>query len=133
MSAVNDAKLLWQHPNIIIATTTANWNSGVATSGLAGADLVTIGGANQWYRLNSGWVITSGFNIAATVTIREYCNIAGANRLVMTDDWTMPEELINLSWFLDAELFGPYRIELYSDQAADDGLAVPYEYRMKEW
>jgi len=133
MSIVNDAKLLWQHPNIIIATTTANWNSGVATSGLAGADLVTIGVVGQWYRLNAGFVVTTGFNAAATVTIREYCNIAGANRLVMTDDTIMPEVLIQLSWWLDAELFGPYRIELYSDQAADDGLVVPYEYRMKEW
>jgi hypothetical protein len=126
-------KLLIQEPRIVIASTAANWNSGVAPSGAAGATLVTMGHVGAWCRLNLGIVILTGFNIAATVTIRGYMDVAGANRRVMEDDWTMPEEMAVLNWWIDAELYGLYRVELYSDQAADDGLNVPYEYRIKDW
>lgn len=126
-------KLLRQVPRIVIGATVANWNSGVAPSGQPGATLVTMGTAGVWRRLNLGIVVLTGFNIAATVTIREYMDVAGANRLVMTDDWPMPEELAVLSWWIDVEIYGLYRIELYSDQGADDGLSVPYEYRIKDW
>src|SRR4030042_494614 len=122
MSLPSYLRLLIQRPRIITGTTIANWNSGVAPSGAAGATLITIGVPGSWYRLNFGAVILAGFNVAATVTIREYADVAGANRLVMEDDWTMPEELAILSWWLDSEHYGPYRIELFSDQAADDGL-----------
>jgi hypothetical protein len=60
-------------------------------------------------------------------------DIAGANRLMLTDDWTMPEEVIFLSWWFDTEFYGPMRVEIFSDQGADDGLVVPYEYRIKDW
>jgi len=133
MSLPSIIRLLREQPRIVIGATTANWNSGVAPSGLAGATIFTIGVAGSWCRLNFGAVVLTGFNVAATVTIREYCDVAGANRLVMEDDWTMPGELALLSWWIDQELYGPYRIELLSDQAADDGLNVAYEYRIKAW
>jgi hypothetical protein len=133
MSLAADIKLLKQVAQIVTASTTANWNSGVAPSGAAGATLVTMGRAGAWCRLNFGGVIMTGFNIAATVTIREYMDVAGAARLILTDDWIMPQEMAILSWWIDLEVFGLYRIELYSDQAVDDGVAVPYEYRIKDW
>jgi hypothetical protein len=133
MGLANEVKLLVEHPRIINLSTTANWNSGVASGGLAGADLITIGVAGQWYRLNQFSIVGTGFNIAATVTVRAYMIVAGAMRMILTDDWTMPQELIFLSWWFDTEFFGPMRVEIFSDQAADDGLAVPYEYRIKEW
>lgn len=126
-------KLLKQRPRIVTGQTTANWNSGVAPSGLAGATLFTVGNVGLWYRLNFGVVILTGFNVAATVTIREYLLVAGAEHLVLEDDWTMPAELALLSWWIDQEMYGPYRVEVLSDQAADDGLAVDYEYRIKDW
>lgn len=133
MSISANIKLLKQIPRIVIGTTTANWNSGIAPSGQPGATLVTMGRAGAWCRLNLGVVILTGFNIAATVTIREYMDVAGANRLVMEDDWIMPQELVILSWWIDVEIYSLYRVELYSDQAADDGLAVGHEYRIKDW
>lgn len=133
MGLISDIRLLVERPNIIPGTTTANWNSGVATSGQPGADLVTIGVANQWYRLNQFTIVTAGFNAAATVYVRSYMIVAGAMRLVINDDWTMPEEMVFLSWWFDAEFYGPFRVEVRSDQAIDDGLAVPWEYRIKSW
>ena len=133
MSLTGDIKLLKQVARIVSASTIANWNSGFAPSGAAGATLVTMGRAGAWCRLNLGVVILAGFNIAATVTVREYMDVAGANRLVFSDDWIMPQEMAVLSWWLDSEIFGLYRVEIYSDQGVDDGLAVPYEFRIKDW
>jgi hypothetical protein len=126
-------KLLIQRPQIIPGSTTANWNTGFAPSGAAGATLVTIGAAGQWYRLNQFSIVTAGFNAAATVYVRSYMDVAGVNRLILDDDYTMPREVVFLSWWFDAEFYGPFRVEIYSDQAVDDGLAVPYEYRIKDW
>jgi hypothetical protein len=125
--------LLLQRPRIVVASKSANWNSGVATSGQPGADLITVGKVNQWYRLNQAIVVMTGFNAAATVTVREYGLVAGVERLLLTDDWTMPQEIAFLSWWFDAEFYGPYRVEVYSDQAVDDGVAVASEYRVKDW
>lgn len=133
-SLKNEIDLLVERPNIIPGATTANWNSGVATSGQPGADLITIGAANQWYRLNQFTIVMAGFNAAATVYVRCYMDVAGVNRLVIDDDYgPPPPETAFLSWWFDAEFYGPFRVELYSDQAVDDGLAVPYEYRIKNW
>lgn len=126
-------KLLTQRPRIVPGSTVANWNSGVAPSGAAGATLVTIGVVGQWYRLNQFILVTAGFNAAATVYNRVYMDVAGVNRLIMADDDAMPLELVFLSWWFDAEFYGPFRVEVYSDQAVDDGLNVPYEYRIKDW
>jgi len=133
MGLANNIRLLTQHSRIVPGTEAALWNSGFATSGLAGADLITIGLANQWYRLNQFCIVSTGFNALATVTVRAYMDIAGAPRMIMTDDWTMPHEVIFLSWWFDTEFLGPMRVEILSNQAADDNLVVPYEYRIKDW
>jgi len=133
MSLVTEIFLLRQRPRIVPGSTVANWNSGVAPSGAAGATLATIGVAGQWYRLNQFTIVTAGFNAAATVYIRSYMDLLGVNRLVIDDDYVMPQEVAFLSWWFDAEFYGPFSVEIYSDQAADDGLAVAYEYRIKDW
>jgi len=134
MGLPQDVRRLAERPRIVPGTTTANWNSGVATSGQPGADLITIGVANQWYRLNQFIVIMTGFNALATVYTREYLDVGGVNRLILVDDYGPPPPVLAfMSWWFDAEFYGPYRVEVYSDQAADDGLAVPYEYRIKSW
>jgi hypothetical protein len=135
MGLASRIRLLTERPRIVTAATTANWNSGVATSGLAGADLFTYGAANQWWRLQEAYILLSAFNAAATVTVRAYMNLMGAERQVMSEDWVVAVDppVIYVVWFWEVEMFGPLRIEALSDQAADDGLAAPYEYRIKDW
>lgn len=135
MSLSSEIHLLRQRPVIVTNTIVGNWNSGVATSGQAGANLFSYGIANQWWRLQEAYVLLSAFNAAATVTVRAYMNLMGAEREVMNEDWTVALDppVIYIIWFWEVEMFGPLRIEAFSDQAADDGLAVPYEYRVKEW
>lgn len=136
MSLSQKIRLLAQRPRIVTGTTTANWNSGVATGGLAGGDLFTIGIANRWMRICDSYMIITGFNAAATIDLRGYGTIAGAERYMWTDDYIIAgvaEDLIWISWFWDTQVYGQYRIEVYSNQAADDALAVTWEYRWKDW
>ncbi len=135
MGLLHTLALLVQHSRIINGTVTANWNSGVATSGQPGADLFTYGAANQWWRLQEAYVLLAAFNAAATVTIRAYEILMGAEREIMNEDWTVAADppVIFIVWFWEVEMFGPLRIEAFSDQVADDGLTAPYEYRVKPW
>lgn len=135
MGLAKNVELMVQHAQIINGTVTANWNSGVATSGLPGADVFRYGVVNQWWRLQEAYMLLSAFNAAATVTVRAYMNLMGAEREIMNEDWVVALDppVIYIVWFWDVEIFGPLRIEAFSDQAADDGLAAPYEYRVKEW
>ena len=114
---------------------TANWNSGRATSGELGADLFTYGGVGQWWRLTEAWLVLTGFDLAATVTIRIYLTIAGAEREMPPEEWEVAFDgpLAYILWFWEIEIFGPMRVEVHSDQAADDGFTATYEYRVKSW
>ncbi len=135
MGLASDIKLLIQRPRIVIGTTRALWRTGTATSGQLGGDLVTVGVANQWYRLNQFALVLTGFNGAAIITTRAYMDMAGANRLVILDTWTIATSpaVAFLSWFFDAEFNGPFRVEVYSNNALDDNFTATYEYRIKDW
>lgn len=136
MSWVQTIRLLGQRSNIVQGTVTANWNSGIAPSGLAGATLFTFGVLDRWYRLCDAYLVITGFNAAATIYTRYYGYVAGAMSYMFTDNYIIAgiaEDVIYLSWFLDTQVKDPIRIEVYSNQAADDALAVTYEYRWKDW
>jgi len=127
--------LLTQKARLVPGTVTANWNSGVATSGKPGADLFTAGGVGQWFRLTEAYLILTGFNPAATVTVRAYLTIAGEEREIGDEEWEVAVDgpLAYLFWFWELEIYGPLRFEVHSDQAADDGFTATYEYRRKDW
>ena len=116
-------------------TVRRDWNSGVATSGQPGGDLFTAGAVDQWFRLTEAYLVLTGFNAAATVTVRAFLTIAGEERQVFEDDWEVAVDgpLAYLFWFWELEIYGPLRFEAYSDQAADDGFTASYEYRRKDW
>lgn len=139
MGLISDIRLLVERPRIIPGVATAPWNSGVATSGQPGADLFTYGVANQWWRLQEAYVklFPGIWNVAATITIRSFYYIMGAEEMVGDEDWLADGTDGNIAyiyWFwLAAEIYGPLRVEVYSDNAADDGVIAPYEYRIKSW
>ena len=130
---------LTERPRIVPGTVTANWNSGVATSGQPGADLFTYGEVGQWWRMQEAYLklFPGVWNIASVITIRSYLTMMGIEQIVGDEDWDADGTDGNLAliyWFwLNAEVYGPLRVEVYSDQAADDGVVVPYEYRVKSW
>lgn len=126
---------LTERARIVPGTVTADWNSGVATSGLPGADLFTYGGVGQWWRLTEAYLVLTGFDLAATVTVRVYLTIAGEERQMPEEEWEVAFDgpLAYIFWFWEVEIYGPIRIEVHSDQAADDGFTATYEYRVKSW
>ncbi len=136
MSLSQNTKLSAMRPRIVTASPTALWNTGVATSTLAGRDLVTLGVVGQWYRLSKAYLVLSAFNALATVTIRVYETVAGAVRLKVNHNWIVATDGVLVPIMGDdeeAEVFGALRVEVYSNVAADDNLAAPYEYRIKNW
>jgi hypothetical protein len=126
------AKLV-EHPTIVSTTKVGQWKSGFATSGQPGADLCTIGAVGTWYWVSQALLLLAAFSPVATVTIRYYQNIFGAERLVGEEDYTNPGDgpVAYMIWYWDVEIYGSIRIEVHSDQAGDDGLAAPYEYYIK--
>jgi hypothetical protein len=139
MSLSSAIRMLVQHPRIISGTVTANWNGGVATSGLAGADLFTYGQLSQWWRLQEGYfkLFPGVWNALAVITCRVYFTIMGAEQLIASEDWDTDGTDGNVAfiyWFWsNYEMYGPIRVELSSTVAADDGVTVPYELRVKDW
>ena len=127
--------LLTQRARIVPGTVKADWNTGRATSGLLGADLFTIGSVGQWFRLTEAYLVLTGFNALATVTVRAYLTVAGEERQIGEEEWEVAFDgpLAYLFWFWELEIYGPLRFEVYSDQGADDGFTASYEYRIKDW
>lgn len=119
-------------------TVTADWNTGHATSGEDGADLFTYGAPNQWWRLADCYLrlFPGVWNLAAHITIRAYMNIMGGETKIMDEEWDADGtdgDVAFIIWFWDVPIFGPLRIEVHSDAFGDDGVAVPFEYRVKDW
>ena len=135
MGIAQNLRLLVERSRIIQGSVTANWNGGIATSTKAGGDLFTYGQVDQWWRMCEAYLLLAAFSPAATVTIRAYENLMGAEREIMNDNWVvaLDGDVAFIIWFWDVQILGPVRIEVYSDTPADDGLAVPYEVRVKGW
>jgi hypothetical protein len=139
MSLSQAIRLLAQRPRIITGSVTGAWNTGFATSTLAGADLFAYGVANQWWRLQEAYIklFPGVWNIATTITVRAYAYIMGTEQEIGNADWLADGtdgSIIYVYWFwLAAEMYGPLRVEVYSDNPLDDGIAAPYEYRIKDF
>ena len=110
----------------------ANWNSGVATSGLAGADLVTLGAANTPRIVQSLQVNISALTVAAAITVRFYKLVNGTERLVYTQGFVQGTDPDGL-WIINGSvgIYEALRVELLSNAVGDDGAAVDYDYLME--
>jgi hypothetical protein len=110
-------------------TAAENWNSGVATSGAAGGDVVVIGAAGNNYEIHSLIVDISNMTVGATITIRLYQVINATERMVYSEDFiagTDPDGI----WVINSPLgiHQAMRVELYSNNALDDAANVDYDY-----
>lgn len=106
-----------------------NWNSGAGTSGEVGADLLTFGGAATQWEILRLIIDISNLTPGANITVKMFNVLTGSCcfRRVYTQG-TDPDEL----WIIEiAHIWNPLRIEIQSDQAADDGLATGWEYWLR--
>ena len=114
----------------------ANWHTGAATSGLPGADLVVIGAAGVRNKIQSLLVNISAFHLApapaASVTVRAYQLVNGVERIVYNQTvlrGTDPDGL----WVINGTvgIHQAVRIEIYSDNVADDAINCDYDYMLE--
>ena len=118
------------------SSVTANWQSGTATSGETGADLVSIGTAGDRKKLNSLQVDISQLTPGATITIRLYELVNAVERNLYPPPGTTwvvgtdPDAI----WVIDGpvEITGVLRVEVQSDDLGDNGEAIAYKYALED-
>ena len=112
-----------------IGAAIANWNSGVATSGLAGADLVTLGAADTNYLVHSLIASIANLTPAAAITVRLYQLVNAVERQVYAVNFIQGTDPDGL-WIVDGTLgiHQALRCEVYSNAGADDGAVIDYDY-----
>ena len=114
----------------------ADWQSGTATSGDTGADLVSIGAASDRKKLNSLQVDISQLTTGATITIRLYELVNGTERRLYPPPgttWVVGTDPDTI-WVVDGtvEITGVLRVEVQSDNASDNGEAIAYKYALED-
>jgi hypothetical protein len=112
---------------------TANWQSGTGTSGEPGADLVTIGIVDIKHKLHSLVVNISALTAGATVAIKLFMKVNGVERKVYHQSFTQGTDPDGV-WVVNGSvgIHQLLRVELESDNAADNGQAVDYDYMLEE-
>ena len=127
--AVGDAVLLL-HPNLFTwvgpeidsypGTTTANWQA-------AEANVTTIGGIGVINKIHSLWLDINA--LAGTITVRLYHDINAVQRRVYQQNFTVAADGPGI-WLINGTLGinGLLVITAQSDNAADNGQAVPWQY-----
>lgn len=114
----------------------ANWQSGTATSGETGADLVSIGTAGDRKKLHSLVVNISALTVGATITIKLFMLVNGVEAKVyppVGTTWTVGTDPDGV-WVVNGtlEISGVLRVEVESDNAGDNGKAITYKYDLED-
>jgi len=115
---------------------TANWQSGTATSGETGANLVSIGAAGDRKKLHSLVVGIGALTVGATITIKLFQLVNGVDTKVYPPQgttWTVGTDP-NGIWVVTGtlEIDGVLRVEVESDNAGDNGRAITYKYDLED-
>jgi len=113
----------------VVGSTTANWQSGAATSGEVGADLVTIGANDTKTKIHSAFMSIALLTNLASITVRAYTQINGTERKFYQQNFTRgidPDGVLIITGTIGVH--EAVRVEVQSDTAADNGLAISYDY-----
>ena len=108
---------------------TANWQSGTATSGESGADLVTIGANDTKNKVHSLLVSIHNLTVGATVMVKMFQQVKGTERKVYEQPYVVGTDPDGL-WIVDASvgIHEVTRVEVQSNNETDNGLAIDYDY-----
>jgi len=112
---------------------TGNWQSGTATSGEAGADVVTIGANDTRKKLHSLLLSIHNFALGGKVTVKLFMQVNGTERKVYQEDFNKGTDPDGL-WVVNGTvgIHEALRVEVQSNRAADNGVAVDYDYMLEE-
>ena len=110
----------------------ANWQSALGTSGETGADLVTIGASNTKYKLHSLVVNINALTAGAVIVLKLFMKVNGTERKVYHQSFTKGSDPDGL-WIVNGTvgIHQALRVELHSDNAADNGKYIEYDYMLE--
>ena len=111
---------------------TANWQSGIGTSGTSGADLITLGLNDTGKLVDSLEVDISSLAAGAIATVRLYKQVNGTEKCVFNEQFiqgTDPDAIPVINSPLG--IYEALRVEVQSDKVADNGKSIPYEYTLE--
>ncbi|MBA7677791.1 hypothetical protein ES703_86055 [subsurface metagenome] len=116
----------------VSGSVTANWKSGIATSGEDGADLVTIGANDTRYKLHSLLVDINAVTDGAKISIKLFMQVNGTERKLYEETFikgTDPDGC----WVVNGTvgIHEALRVEVESNTATDDGKSIAYDYMLE--
>jgi len=111
----------------------ANWQSGTATSTETGADLVSIGTANDRMKLNKLVVDLNALTVGASIRIKLFELVNGNQRKIYDQAFIVGTDPDGVP-VVDGpfEIDGVLRVECQSNNAGDNGLAIAYKYDLED-
>ena len=109
-----------------------NWNSGTATSGETGADVVIIGANDTKNKLHSLLINVSSLQAGGKVTVKLFTQVNGAERKVYEEEFSKGTDPDGL-WIVNGTvgIHEALRVEAETNKAADDGAAIEYDYMLE--
>jgi len=109
-----------------------NWQSGMATSGETGADVVTIGANDTRKKLHSLLLSIHNFAVGAKVTVKLFMQVNGTERKVYQEDFNKGTDPDGL-WVVNGTvgIHEVLRVEVQSNRPADNGVALHYDYMLE--
>jgi hypothetical protein len=132
IAGINDhiEKLHGEEP--VSGSVTGNWNSGTATSGETGADVVTVGEDGTKKKLHSLLMNMGAFQSGAKITIKLFMQINGIECKVYEEEFKRGRDPDGL-WIVNGTvgIHEALRVEAESNKAADDGVAMDYDYLLE--
>ena len=109
-----------------------NWQSGTATSGETGADVVAIGANDTKKKLHSLLLSIHNFALGGRLTVKLFMQVNGTERKVYQEDFNKGTDPDGL-WVVNGVvgIHEALRVELQSNRAADNGVALDYDYMLE--
>jgi len=116
----------------VSGSVTGNWQSGTATSGETGADVVTIGTNDARKKLNSLLLSIHNFALGGQVTVKLFMQVNGTERKVYQEQFNKGTDPDGL-WIVNGTvgIHEALRVEVQSNRVADNGVALHYDYMLE--
>ena len=111
---------------------TGNWQSGTATSGETGANVVIIGANDTKKKLHSLLLSIHNFQSGGKVTVKLFMQVNGIERKVYQEDFNKGADPDGL-WVVNGTvgIHEALRVEVQSNRVADNGVALHYDYMVE--
>lgn len=110
----------------------AQWQGGFGTSGEVGSDLVTLGANDVRNKFHSLLVNISALTPGATITVKMFMQVNGVERRVYRQNFVQGVDPNGL-WIVNGTvgIHEALRVEVQSNNALDNGLAVDWDYMLE--